>query len=104
MPRQAAPRSRREAALTDGLDIDKLEFLAECLFTLNRRRFGPVPGAYVVVCTEPQRRWCVAQLAADRERPLVLFDELEFDAPKKARRAALRLRRTRGERAPARSI
>ncbi len=93
-----------ESELIGNLDRDKLNQLAECLFTLNNRRFGPIPGAYVAVCIEPDRRWCVGQLSADRARPLVLFETLTFATPASAQRAAERLRRKRGEAAPMRSI
>jgi hypothetical protein len=56
------------------------------------------------MCTDPGKRWCVGQLSADRARPVLLFEELEFDSPVAAQRAAERLRRTRGEEPPARSI
>lgn len=93
-----------EAAVLGDLDREKLNQLAECLFTLNNRRFGPIPGAYVVVCTEPGRRWCVGQLSADRARPLLLFEALAFASPSAAQRAAETLRRERGEATPMRSI
>lgn len=104
MPALAGGRSALEAAALDALDADRLNQLAECLFTLNNRRFGPIPGAYVVCCVEEGRRWCVGQLSADRARPLVLFGELAFDTPAAAQRAAERLRRERGEGHPARSL
>lgn len=104
MPALAGARSAREAQALDPLDPDRLNQLAECLFTLNNRRFGPIPGAYVVLCVEEGRRWCVGQLSADRARPLVVFDELEFDTPTAAQRAAARLRRERGEKSPTRSL
>lgn len=104
MPALVGRRSVREAAALDALNADRLNQLAECLFTLNNRRFGPISGAYVVCCVEEGRRWCVGQLSADRARPLILFDELEFDTPRAAQRAAERLRRERGEGRPARSL
>ena len=58
-------------ALVD-LDEDKLTDLAKCLFTLNNRRYGPIPGAYMVMCTKPGKEWCVAQLNADRAKPFIL--------------------------------
>ncbi len=104
MPALAGTPNKLESALLGTLDPDKLNQLAECLFTLNNRHFGPIPGAYVVVCTEAERRWCVGQLSADRARPLNLFEALTFDTPAAASRAATRLRRTRGERTPVRSL
>ena len=35
------------------LDEDKLNELAKSLFTLNNRKYGPIPGAYMVMCTKP---------------------------------------------------
>ncbi len=104
MPALVGIRSTREAQALDPLDPDRLNQLAECLFTLNNRRFGPIPGAYVVLCVEPARRWCVGQLSADRARPLVLFDDLEFDSPEAAQSAAIHLRESRGERTPVRTL
>lgn len=104
MPALEGVRSAREDALLNGLDPDRVNAFAECLFTLNNRRFGPIPGAYVVVCTAAGRRWCVGQLCADRARPVRLLEALEFDSEEKARRAALRLRRERGEVPPSRSL
>jgi hypothetical protein len=104
MPALAGGPTGLEASLFGALDPDRMNQLAECLFTLNGRRFGPIPGAYVVVCTRPGERWCVGQLSADRARPVVLYEDLEFGSPTAAQRAAERLRRARGEQKPARSI
>lgn len=104
MPALEGQPSTLESAVLDGLDRDKLNSLAECLFTLNSRRFGPIPGAYVVVCVEPGRRWCVGQLSADRARPLVLFDALSFSDSGLAQHAAEQLRIERGEATPSRGI
>lgn len=104
MPALEGEANELESAMLADLDRDRLHQLAECLFTLNNRRFGPVPGAYVVMCVEPGKRWCVGQLSADRARPVRLFEELMFGSAAAARRAAERLRRTRGEVPPVRSI
>lgn len=104
MPALAGTRNALEAAALGALDPHKLHQLAECLFTLNNRRFGPIPGAYVVLQTDPSGRWCVGQLSADRARPVILFEELAFDSPAAASRAAQRLRRQRGETPPVRSL
>lgn len=104
MPALEGGPSALESEVFGGLDPDRVNQLAECLFTLNSRRFGPIPGAYVVVCTKPGARWCVGQLSADRARPVVLYEHLGFDDPTAAQHAAEALRRERGERAPARSL
>lgn len=92
MPALAGTPNRRESALLEGLDQDRLNLLAECLFTLNQRRFGPVAGAYVVVAVA-SGRWCVGQLSADRARPVILFEDLEFDDCSAAQKTARRLQR-----------
>ena len=104
MPALAGSPNQLEATVLEGLDVDRLHQLAECLFTLNNRRFGPIPGAYVVMCVEAGKRWCVGQLSADRARPVVLFEELTFDNPSMAQQAAEHLRTARGESPPARSL
>ena len=57
------------------LDIDKINDIAKCLFVLNNRKYGPIPGAYMVMCTKPGKEWCIGQLNADRAKPFVLFED-----------------------------
>lgn len=97
-----APLNDLERAALGDLDADKLNDLAECLFVLNNRRYGPVPGAYMVVCTRPDEEWCVGQLNADRRKPVLLFEDKVFPTPELARQAALEIREARGESAPCR--
>jgi hypothetical protein len=104
MPALEGGPSALEKSVLGTPDPDRMNQLGECLFTLNSRRFGPIPGAYVVVCVEPERRWCVGQLSADRARPLVMFDDLMFSDPALAQEAAEGLRTARGEGHPQRSI
>mgnify|MGYP003307478368 CR=1 FL=1 len=47
------PLNQLEKNALGNLDEDKLNDLAKCLFTLNNRRYGPIPGAYMVMCTKP---------------------------------------------------
>ena len=77
-----------EDALLGGLDPDKLNDLSEVLFALNSHRLGPIPGFYVVVCTKPDEEWCVGQLAADRAKPLIMFEDMRYDRPEAAQKAA----------------
>ena len=63
-----------KVALND-LDKDKIGDLAECLFVLNNKKYGPIPGAYMVMCTKPGKEWCVAQLNADRAKPFILYED-----------------------------
>ena len=99
----ATPRSRLEEDVLKPLDPDRLNDLGECLFTLNNRRYGPIPGAYVVVCLEEGRRWCVGQLCADRTKPLVLFESEVFTSPTEAQSRAEAIRASRNEALPGRN-
>lgn len=91
-----------EKAVMAGLDIDKINDLAQCLFVLNNRRYGPIAGAYMVVCTKADEEWCVGQLNADRMKPILLFEDKVYSSPERARREALRIKAERGESAPCR--
>ena len=93
--------SLEKNALKD-LDIDKMNDLAECLFVLNNRRYGPIPGAYMVMCTKPGKEWCVGQLNADRVKPFVLFEDKVFSSAEDAQKEAEKIKKDRGESAPRR--
>ena len=84
------------------LDEDKINDLAKCLFTLNNRRYGPIPGAYMVICTKPDKEWCVAQLNADRAKPFIIFEDKVFNSIEEAQREAEKIKKERGETAPRR--
>ena len=84
------------------LDVDKMNELAECLFVLNNRRYGPIPGAYMVMCTKPDKEWCVGQLNADRAKPFILFNDKVFSSPEEAQKEAEKIKKDRGESAPRR--
>ena len=84
------------------LDQDKLNELAKCLFTLNNRRYGPIPGAYMVMCTNPGKEWCVAQLNADRAKPFIIFEDKKYSSIKEAQQEAERIKKEKGETAPRR--
>ena len=88
-------------ALRD-LDKDKINDLAKCLFTLNNRKYGPLPAAYMVKCTKPGQEWCVGQLSAERAKPFVLFEDKVFSSPAEAQKEAERIKKERGESAPRR--
>jgi len=92
MPTHGEPASPLEQALLGGLDREKLSDLAEVLFALNNHRHGQIPGFYVVVSAEAEKKWCVGQLCADREKPLMLFDGELYDSPDAAQAAAERLK------------
>ena len=84
------------------LDEDKINEIAKCLFVLNNRKYGPIPGAYMVMCTKPKKEWCVGQLSADRAKPFVLFEDKVFSSPAEAQKEAERIKKERGESAPRR--
>ena len=91
-----------EKSALKNLDMDKMNDLAECLFVLNNRRYGPIPGAYMVMCTKPGKEWCVGQLNADRAKPFVLFEDKVFLSSEEAQKEAERIKKDRGESAPRR--
>ncbi len=96
------PLNDLEKVALGDLDEDKLNDLAKCLFTLNNRKYGPIPGAYMVMCTKPNKEWCVAQLNADRAKPFIIFKEKVFPSIKEAQKEAEKMKKERGESAPRR--
>ena len=96
------PLNSLEKKAMVGLDEDKINDLAKCLFTLNNRRYGPIPGAYMVICTKPEKEWCVAQLNADRAKPFIIFEDKVFNSIEAAQKEAARIKKDRGESAPRR--
>ena len=96
------PLNNLEKMAMNGLDEDKVNDLAKCLFTLNNRRYGPIPGAYMVMCTKPGKQWCVAQLNADRAKPFIIFEDKVFTSIEAAQKEAERIKKERGESAPRR--
>ena len=97
-----SPLNDLEKMAMNGLDEDKVNDLAKCLFTLNNRRYGPIPGAYMVMCTKPNKEWCVAQLNADRAKPFIIFEDKAFNSIRAAQEEAERMKKERGESAPRR--
>ena len=96
------PLNSLEKKAMVGLDEDKINDLAKCLFTLNNRRYGPIPGAYMVICTKPEKEWCVAQLNADRAKPFIIFEDKAFNSIGAAQKEAEKIKKERGESAPRR--
>ncbi|MDC0142766.1 hypothetical protein OAI70_01485 [Candidatus Pelagibacter sp.] len=96
------PLNNLEKVALGDLDEDKLNDLAKCLFTLNNRKYGPIPGAYMVMCTKPDKEWCVAQLNADRAKPFVIFEDKVFTSIEAAQKEAEKIKKERGESAPRR--
>jgi len=91
-----------EKEALNNLDADKINDIAKCLFVLNNRQYGPIPGAYMVMCTKPGKEWCVGQLNADRAKPFVLFEDKIFSSAEEAQKEAERIKKDRGESAPRR--
>ena len=98
----ATPLNQLEKNALGNLDEDKLNELAKSLFTLNNRKYGPIPGAYMVMCTKPNKEWCVAQLNADRAKPFIIFEDKAFPSIGEAQKEAERMKKERGESAPMR--
>ena len=98
----ATPLNQLEKNALGNLDEDKLNELAKSLFTLNNRKYGPIPGAYMVMCTKPNKEWCVAQLNADRAKPFIIFEDKVFKSIEAAQKEAERIKKERGESAPRR--
>ena len=96
------PLNQLEKNALGNLDEDKLNELAKSLFTLNNRKYGPIPGAYMVMCTKPGKEWCVAQLNADRAKPFIIYEEKAFSSIAEAQKEAERMKKDRGETAPRR--
>ena len=97
-----SPLNQLEKNALGNLDEDKLNELAKSLFTLNNRKYGPIPGAYMVMCTKPNKEWCVAQLNADRAKPFIIFEDKIFPSIGEAQKEAERMKKERGESAPRR--
>ena len=96
------PLNELEKKALQNLDIDKLNDMAECLFALNNRHYGPIPGTYMVMCVEPGKTWCVGQLSADRAKPFILFSDKVFSCPNEAQKEAEKIKSEKGESAPRR--
>ena len=97
------PPNALEKTVMSELDVEKVNDLAKCLFTLNNRRYGPIAGAYVVVCTKQDKEWCVGQLNSDRIKPIILFEDKVFTSPELAQQEARRIKEERGESTPCRN-
>ena len=98
----ATPLNQLEKNALGNLDEDRLNELAKSLFTLNNRKYGPIPGAYMVMCTKTGKEWCVAQLNADRAKPFIIFEDKAFSSIAEAQKEAERMKKDRGESAPRR--
>ena len=98
------PINDLEKKALQNLDVDKLKDMAECLFALNNRHYGPIPGTYMVMCVEPGKTWCVGQLSADRAKPFILFPDMVYSSEVEATKAAETLKAEKAESVPCRNI
>jgi hypothetical protein len=98
------PINDLEKKALQNLDVDKLNDMAECLFALNNRHYGPIPGTYMVMCVEPGKTWCVGQLSADRAKPFILFPDMVYSSEVEATKAAETLKAEKAESVPCRNI
>ena len=98
------PINDLEKKALQNLDIDKLNDIAECLFFLNNRHYGPIPGTYMVMFVDPGKTWCVGQLSADRAKPFVLFPDMVYETEVEATKAAEALKAEKAESVPCRNI
>ena len=65
---------------------------AELQRVLNRMRWEPLKGKYVLVCTEPHKKWILAELTGERGKPVTLHPEHEFTDIGTAEWAVFKLR------------
>ena len=70
----------------------KYKDFAKILYRMNNYKTGTVAGWFVVICTEENKKWAVAQLKADPIRPLLVFEDLIFNNEKEAMTKAAELR------------
>ena len=56
----------------------------------------------MVMCTKPNKEWCVAQLNADRAKPFIIFEDKKYSSIKEAQIEAERIKKEKGESAPRR--
>jgi hypothetical protein len=59
---------------------------------LNALRSSPLPGKYVLVCTEPHRQWMLAQFPEGRGQPVKLHHNRIFHSIEEAEWEVFKLR------------
>ena len=64
----------------------------DLLRLLNRLRWGPMAGKYVLVCTKRHREWVLGQLGEKRGDPVRLLSDHVFHARAEAERAVFKVR------------
>ena len=70
----------------------KYKDFAKVLYKMNNYKTGTVAGWFVVICIEENKKWAVAQLKADPNRPLLVFLDLIYNNEKEAMTKAAELR------------
>jgi len=51
---------------------------AELQRILNRMRWEPLKGKFVLVCTKPHKEWILAELPGERGKPITMFHDQVF--------------------------
>ena len=51
---------------------------AELQRILNRMRWEPLKGKYVLVCTKPYKEWILAELPGERGKPITMHQDQVF--------------------------
>ncbi len=51
---------------------------AELQRILNRMRWEPLKGKFVLVCTKPHQEWTLAELPGERGKPIKLHEDQVF--------------------------
>lgn len=49
-----------------------------------RRHHEEIKGKYLVICTEPHKKWCLGEHPGERGKPYILFENECFDSREKA--------------------
>jgi hypothetical protein len=91
-------RTSIEEELLNAADVDreKLAEFGKIMFMLNGFQPGPLPDKYVILCTKPNKQWCVAQLWADQEKPFRLLEGMCYPSLREAETAVESLRQPAG--------
>ncbi len=59
---------------------------------VDRMRWEPMAGKYVVVCTKPHTEWVLARLPGQRGNPIEVIEDQVFDSLKAAEWAVFKRR------------
>jgi hypothetical protein len=65
---------------------------AELQRILNRMRWEPLKGKFVLVCTKPHKEWTLAELPGERGKPITMHPDQVFTSLADAEWAVFRKR------------